>query len=56
MTRASFAALLVIAALYVLVSAGPTLVGLAEALVPLVLVVGLVVAVLRVVWHFTTWR
>jgi hypothetical protein len=39
--------------LVALVAAGPTLVSLAEALVPLVLVVGVVVAVLRVVWFYT---
>lgn len=37
-------------------SRSTTAVGLAEALVPLVLVIGVVAAVLRVVWHFTSWR
>lgn len=36
-----------------LVSAGPVIVALANALAPLVLAVGLVVAVLRLVWHYT---
>jgi len=43
-----------IVALAVLVSAGPTLVGLAHSLAPLVLAVGLVVAVLRLVWYWTS--
>jgi hypothetical protein len=42
-----------IIALSVLVSAGPTIVALANALAPLVLAVGLVIAVLRIVWLFT---
>ena len=37
----------------VLNSAGPTLVGLVHAAVPLVLAVGAVAALLRLVWHFT---
>lgn len=35
------------------IAAGPTLTGLANALVPLVLVVGVIVAVLRIVWAAT---
>lgn len=44
---------LVILGLLALVTAGPTLVCLAQALVPLALVVGVVVAVLRLVWFHT---
>lgn len=47
---ALFAAFLL---LYALVAAGPTIVALANALTPLVLVVGLVVCVVRLVWHYT---
>lgn len=36
-----------------LVSAGPTIVALANALAPLVLAIGLVAGVLRLVWHYT---
>lgn len=36
-----------------LISAGPTIVALANALIPLVLVVALAVGVLRLVWHHT---
>ncbi len=36
-----------------LVAAGQTIVLLAAALAPLVLAIGLVVAVLRLVWHYT---
>lgn len=43
-----------IVALAVLVSAGPTLVALAHSLAPLVLAVGAVVAVLRLVWYWTS--
>jgi hypothetical protein len=42
-----------IVALSVLVSAGPTLVGLAHAVVPLVIAIGVVIVALRLVWHFT---
>ncbi len=41
-------------ALAVLVSAGPTLVALSHQLVPLVLAIGLVVAVLRLIWYWTS--
>lgn len=43
----------VILGLLVLVTAGPTLVCLAQALVPLAVVVGVVAAVLRLVWFHT---
>lgn len=39
--------------LHLLASAGPTLTRLADAAVPLVVALGLVVALLRIVWHFT---
>ncbi len=39
--------------LVVLVAAGPIIVCLARALVPLVLVIGVVAAVLRAVWFYT---
>lgn len=45
--------LLLIVALAALIAAGPTLTQLVGALVPLVLVIGVVVAVLRVVWAAT---
>lgn len=45
--------LFVIVGLVALVDAGPTLAHLIGALVPLVLVVGVVVAVLRLVWFYT---
>jgi hypothetical protein len=45
--------LLALAGLVVLAAAGPTLTKLAGALVPLVLVVGVVVAALRLVWWMT---
>lgn len=38
---------------YVLRIAGPALAGLAHAAVPLVVAVGVVAALLRIVWHFT---
>jgi hypothetical protein len=40
-------------ALALLVSAGPTLIALAQALVPLVIVGGIVAAVLRIVFFYT---
>lgn len=40
--------------LSVLLSAGPTLVGLARAAVPLVIALGSVAVVLRLVWYFTS--
>ena len=42
-----------IVALSALVSAGPTLVALLNAAVPLVIVGGLVVMGIRIVWHYT---
>jgi hypothetical protein len=45
--------LLVVVGLVALSAAGPTLARLIAALVPLVLAVGIVVAVLRVVWFYT---
>ena len=42
--------------LVVLVTAGPTLVKLAGAITPLVLVVGIVVASLKVIWYLTRNR
>jgi hypothetical protein len=45
--------LVIVVVLVVLTSAGPALVALAQALVPLVIVGGIVVAVLRIVWHYT---
>lgn len=47
------ALLLVIVGLVVLVAASPTLARLAGALIPLVLVVGVVVALLKCVWFYT---
>jgi hypothetical protein len=44
---------ILVMALAALVSAGPTLVKLLQAAVPLVIVGGIVAVVLRVVWHFT---
>jgi hypothetical protein len=44
---------LAIVVMSVLVSAGPTLVRLAHVAVPLVIVIGAVVLVLRLVWFFT---
>jgi hypothetical protein len=43
-----------IVALAVLVSAGPTLIALAHAAVPLIAAVGVVIGVLRIIWHFTS--
>lgn len=45
-----------IVALSVLVAAGPTIVGLANAVPMIVLAVGLAAALLRLVWFFTTRR
>lgn len=47
------AALLTAVGLAVLAVASPALIKLAGALVPLVVVVGIVVAVLRAVWFYT---
>jgi len=46
--------LILILALAAIVSAGPTLIALARAAVPLVIAVGVVAAVLRVVWWLTS--
>jgi hypothetical protein len=43
-----------IVGLSALVSAGPTLISLADAAVPLVIAVGIVVGVLRLIWHYTS--
>jgi hypothetical protein len=43
----------VVVILGMVISAAPALIALLEAAVPLVIVVGIVVAVLRLVWHFT---
>lgn len=45
--------LIVIVGLAALIAAGPTITRLVQALVPLVLVVGVVVAVLQLVRYFT---
>ena len=45
--------ILAIVGLVVLSAAGPAIVALAHAAVPLVLVVGIVILVLRGVWFFT---
>lgn len=42
-----------VAVIVVLAATGPTLIALLEAAVPLAVVVGLVVATLRVVWYVT---
>lgn len=54
MNRALITLVTAIVALSALISAGPTLIGLTHALVPLVLAVGGVIAVLRLLWHFTS--
>lgn len=53
MTKATFGLVLAIVVMALLVSAGPILVALVEAAVPLVIAVGVVVVVLRVVWVLT---
>ncbi len=53
MTKTTVGLVAAIVVLSLLVSAGPTLVALVEAAVPLVLVVGVVAAVLRIVWLVT---
>ncbi len=45
--------LVLVIVLAVVVSAGPTLVALVHAAVPLVIVGGIVAVVVRVVWHYT---
>lgn len=44
----------VVVALWVLISAAPILVGLAHALVPLIVAVGFVAVLLRLAWYFTS--
>jgi hypothetical protein len=53
MTRFFSTVLLIVVGLAALAAAGPALTRLIAALVPLVLVVGIVVAVLRLVWWHT---
>jgi hypothetical protein len=53
MNKAAQTGLLVIVGLVALVTAGPTIARLVQALVPLVLVVGMVVAILQLVRYFT---
>lgn len=43
-----------LAVIALLAAVGPTLIALLHAAVPLVIAVGVVVAVLRLVWHFTS--
>lgn len=43
-----------IVGLVVLAAIGPNLGVLAQRLVPLVIILGVIVAVLRIVWHFTS--
>lgn len=54
MTRGVAWLIIAVVALSVLNSAGPTLIGLAEMAVPLVVAVGSVVIAARIVWHFTS--
>lgn len=53
MTRTTMLLVAAIVLLAVLVSAGPTLVALAYAAVPLVIAVGVVAGLLRIVWLVT---
>lgn len=53
MTKTTFGLVVAIVLLAMLVTAGPVLVALAEAAVPLVVATGLVVGLLRVVWLVT---
>lgn len=53
MNKAAGWLVVAIVGLAVLTSAGPTVVALAHALVPIVLAVGAVAVVLRLVWYFT---
>lgn len=55
MSRAVAWLVIAVVALSVLNSAGPTLVGLAEAAVPLIIAIGCVAIAARIVWHFTSW-
>lgn len=45
----------VVVVLGMLISAAPVLTALMEAAVPLVIVIGIVAAVLRMVWYFTDY-
>lgn len=54
MARVFFILILVVAALSALVSAGPTIVSIADALVPVVLVIGGLAIAGRIVWHYTS--
>lgn len=53
MTKTTFGLVVAIVLLAMLVTAGPVLVALAEAAVPLVVATGLVVGLLRFVWLVT---
>jgi hypothetical protein len=53
MNRLAVFVLLAILGLAVITAAGPTLVLLMRAAVPLVIAVGVMAIVLRVLWHFT---
>jgi hypothetical protein len=53
MNRLTSALIWLVVGLVVLAAVAPTLLRLASALMPLVLVVGIVVAVLRMVWFYT---
>jgi hypothetical protein len=53
MTKLASMLLVVVVGLAALSAAGPTLIRIIGALVPLVLVVGVVIAVLRLVWFYT---
>lgn len=53
MTKLTQTALLVLVGLVVLAAASPALIRLAAAFVPLVLVLGVIVAVLRIAWFYT---
>lgn len=55
MTKLLSTLVLVVVGLMMLSAAGPTIAHLVNALVPLVLVIGVVGAVLRVVWFYTRW-
>jgi hypothetical protein len=56
MTKLAQTALLLIVGLVAVGAVAPALSRLAEALIPLVLVVGIVIAVLQLVRHFTANR
>jgi hypothetical protein len=53
MTKIAQASLVVVVGLAALSAAGPTLIRIIGALVPLVLVVGIVIAILRLVFFYT---